>query len=178
MEQKINLEKFISSLMKQGDPDFRLRNALTEQGLKWNETTGDIEKISNKNNFKVGDWIVENETLEVFQVTQVLAHTYEIIDQENAETYHAPHYQLHNNYHLWTIDDAKKGDIVTDGFRIGIFNNYYDPTFDFIYSITNDLMKSSNWRLATEKEKEILFESLRLKGHYWDSTNKKLYKEV
>ena len=63
--------------------------------------------------FHVGDWIVDMEDRELFYVSKVLDSTYELVASANdGDDYHMPHYTVDDNYRLWTINDAKDGDIL------------------------------------------------------------------
>lgn len=75
------------------------------------------EKVDNANKvepkFHEGDWIVDMEDRELFYVSKVLDSTYELVASANdGDDYHMPHYTVDDNYRLWTINDAKDGDVL------------------------------------------------------------------
>ena len=94
-------------------------NDIAEEYIKWLEKQGDKDKNTESQlqpKFKVRDWIVDDKTPnDVFYVIEVLEEIYKVIDIDG-DDYHIPHCKADMQFHLWTIDDAKKGDIlVVDG---------------------------------------------------------------
>jgi len=142
--------------------------------------------------FKVGDWVVTT----YGEVSQVIS-----VDKV------CDGYTLDNNnyfsgtwcdmYHLWTIDDAKDGDVLVDCnkdeailmFR-GIGNTEWDDVIDYhcYYSCfrkafcvqkgveywgnTND----HNLKPATKEQRDLFFQKMKKTGYEWDSENKEIKK--
>jgi len=75
--------------------------------------------------FKVGDWISHDMANFVFQVVSLGSCGYEVINRENYTKVIS--FDNEENYHLWTIKDAKDGDILAtkDG-RPFIFKDFSD----------------------------------------------------
>lgn len=163
------------------------------------------EKVNNQNcvkstdnvepKFKVGDWIVCNVTDSVHQIKDSI---------ENLSN-HKYGYDLTkggyigsdevNNYHLWTIKDAKPGDVLvckgnikgSNGItyeRICLFNNLNSAFFTLTktsncveeYAIDVNIDYPDNTVPATKEQKEILFMAMKEAGYEWDSKNKELKK--
>lgn len=77
------------------------------------------DKIEPK--FKVGDWCIDNEDGTIFQIVKVLDKTYRYRTNEGKE-YSCTHYSLELDARLWTIQDAKDGDVLVNGSNIFIFH--------------------------------------------------------
>ena len=72
----------------------------------------DWHNVLTKPKFKVGDWIVDNEDKCVSQITQIV---YSKVDTDLYGYNHTNGYfanDFENEYHLWTIQDAKPGDVL------------------------------------------------------------------
>lgn len=113
-------EEMLAWVEKQADKDKLIRE-LGEYKVKYTQKV--LQEDLNKNTesqsqpkFKVRDWIVDDKTPnDVFYVIEVLEEIYKVIDIDG-DDYHIPHCKADKQFHLWTIDDAKEGDIlVVDG---------------------------------------------------------------
>jgi len=156
-----------------------------------------IDKVEPK--FKVGDWIVDNENREFFEVTKVCEHTYRIVSQEGEE-FDIPLCE-EDNYHKFTIKDAKDGDVLcgysTAKFPwIGIFHELNDCkcTFSsYCYleaGINGKLCLPSGYNIfgkrnvenhssedtvpATKEQRDTLFKAIHEAGYEWNIENKEL----
>lgn len=147
--------------------------------------------------FKVGDWIVDDEIPnDVFCVIEVLGEIYKVIDIDG-DDYHIPHYKVDKQFHLWTIQDAKDGDVLAYYSevkdkpieQIGIFKQYVgrhggcSNTFlahtgiDWDGDIIiNGYMGSTNILPATKEQRELLFEKMKQAGYEWNDEKKELTK--
>jgi len=62
--------------------------------------------------FKVGDWITDGEA--IFHVTSYdIDYGYQLETQKGT-SFHFSDEKVENKYHLWTIQDAKDGDVLID----------------------------------------------------------------
>ena len=70
-----------------------------------------VDKVEPK--FEVGDWLVHNERKHIIKVVNHTPLVYEVV---NILGYHhtITNTAIENNYHLWTIQDAKDGDVLID----------------------------------------------------------------
>ena len=61
--------------------------------------------------FKVGDWLVQNERKNIVNIVNATPLVYKVVDTLG---YHhtITNTAIENNYHLWTIQDAKDGDVL------------------------------------------------------------------
>jgi len=185
---KIDLEKLICSLAKRKYfSEEKLQGALKEQGLEYKN--GEIVE-SQKPKFKVGDWIVQ-ENIGVYKVIEVCESWYEVVDNKNK------HYSISFNKeymcHLWTIKDAKDGDVLACGDKVTdypfIFHNLTKELNPRSYCGINTLCdfqdnnenggywgQSNEVRPATKEQRDFLFQKMKEAGYEWDADKKKLKK--
>lgn len=86
------------------------------KGYRWNEETNQVEKIETPTNnpkFNVGDWIVNTgrSVRKIVEIDTTLNDYLTIKDCAN-KTENLPIKYAEENYHLWTIEDAKRGDVL------------------------------------------------------------------
>lgn len=195
---KINLEKFILDTIKLiNEPKYSvaLQEALERQGLEYNEETGTIEEIRPKPKFKKGDYIIRS--------TEGFKHdTYLVIDVKDyygceelkeGRRVTFTFNDVHDNFRLWTIQDAKDGDILYCGnieydidFIViykhpivnGCINSYcrYNSEDGFSIDIPRVMRVNDNPQPATQFQKETLFKAMAEAGYIWDAEKKELCK--
>lgn len=98
------------------DESQRFLKDMKEKGFKWNEETNQVEKIETPTSnpkFNVGDWIVNKgrSIRKIVGIDTCLNDYLTIKDYENI-TENLPIEHAEEYYHLWTIEDAKRGDIL------------------------------------------------------------------
>ena len=131
--------------------------------------------------FKVGDWVVTS----YGKVNQVVS-----VDKDGDG------YTLDDGvyfsgswcdmYHLWTIQDAKDGDVlVSSSGKPFIFKGFFDnDPMAYGGLVADDSFwpaSNSNWttvycKPATKEQRDLLFQKMKEAGYEWDAENKKLYK--
>ena len=155
------------------------------------------EKVEPK--FKVGDWIADDNG----NSYHILSDSYNIFtlgDGYLAERYSSREqvfisFEDENKYHLWTIDDAKEGDVLTSD--IGVMcifkemlsqDSFYshcrllkDSTEDgtswvFTDTCCDMLFGPYFYKPSTLKEKDFFFHIMEASGYEWDKENKTLKK--
>ena len=90
-----------------------------------------MKKLSIEENtepkFKVGDWLVHNERRNIIKVVNATPLVYECVDILGYH-YTITDTAIENNYHLWSIADAKDGDVLAaeDKDKIFIYNGKLD----------------------------------------------------
>ena len=89
---------------------------MEEKGFKWNEETNQVEKIetpTNRPKFNVDDWIV-NAGRSIRKIVGIDTSIYDYLTIKDYEdiTENLPIEHADEYYHLWTIEDAKRGDIL------------------------------------------------------------------
>ena len=158
-----------------------------------------IEKMSEQKlvdnvepKFKVGDWVINTITKEVEQVIELAGCEY-ICSGHLIVSF--------NNQHLlrlWTINDAKNGDVVankSDG-TIGIFQSighhpdggsYNDTSYCFLHCRYDDgffyadfengnTIDADDLIPATKEQRDLLFKKMHEAGYEWDAEKKVLKK--
>ena len=136
--------------------------------------------------FKVGDWVVSDLDGIARQISEVHFdeyNSYYVVDGKsvNLEEYDRLH-------HLWTITDAKDGDILIYNDSIFIFDEIYEN--DLIYygiyehnKFHNDKYYSfldlntiniNNIHPATKEQRDLLFQKIKEVGYDWDTEKKEL----
>ena len=150
------------------------------------------EEIVNKPNkvepkFKVGDWITDGHLH--CKISEVLDDRY-IVDTKFAKR-SAITFEREHNYHLWTIEDAKEGDVLYhenkygDKYIVmnkglnerGNINSYF--RYNSLDGFGVDIPAVLSTRLygitpATKEQRDFLFQKMKEAGYEWDAEHKKL----
>ena len=133
--------------------------------------------------FHKGQWIVK-ENVGVYKVIEVYESWYDVVDDKDQ------HYSISFNneymFHLWTIKDAKDGDVLTANGCVVIFEKIdglnikchcYFHYIGFEPSLYIDsLQNQTAFRPATKEESERLFRIMKEDGYEWSSDQRKLIK--
>lgn len=144
-----------------------------------------VEEEENK--FKEGEWLFRNVKGDCpWLITAVTSNWYEMQDAQGHEDY-VSQIIVDSFYHLWTLKDAKPGDVLIceDGKYPFIFQNSLGRS-SFVYcglSDTDSIIYSDDtpWtndvvRPATYEEKEMLFKKMEEAGYSWDAKSLTLSK--
>lgn len=132
--------------------------------------------------FKVGDWVVREYTKDIITTNQVV--DFKRIDDEHFgytlddETYFSGSWE--SSYHLWTIEDAKAGDVLVGNYGTFIFmgesnGGYCGVLSDntFIRSTGNNEM-TKGLHPATKEQRDSLLKALADAGWEFDFEKKEL----
>lgn len=139
--------------------------------------------------FKIGDWVVyEAEAWrEVLQIETIDEHY--TFTNGSSSSFDEEQYMR-----LWTIQDAKDGDVLADDDSITIFrkigNDIWYDVIDFYvcYNYRSDkiiiqkdilhcgTIKSKIIKPATKEQRELLFSKMKEAGYEWDAEKKELRK--
>ena len=138
--------------------------------------------------FKEGDWVVCEITGSVYQIKNCIEnpnnHKYVYLTNDGYISSSEV-----NHYHLWTIQDAKDGDVLQLGWVTAIFKEYIgngncscycsvckgefeipaDDGFDNVYGCYDT-------HPATEEQCDLLFQKMKEAGYEWDAEKKELKK--
>ena len=160
-----------------------------EECIAWLEKQGELKSTNTEPKFKVGDWIV-TPTNETKQIERVTLGNYRFTD----ETFYNI-IDVDNKGHLWTIQDAKDGDVLTCYSDIkgqpivqtGIIKQYVgrhggcSNSFKAHFGIDWDnnvviegYMGSSNIYPATKEQRDLLFQKMKDAGYGWNEGKKEL----
>jgi len=134
------------------------------------------DKVNPK--FKVGDFIANDYC---FGKVVALTNDAYLLDTEQGIPFSCEH-----NAHLWTIQDAKDGDMLSwdDSKCIAIFKNIYDEdsfnSYGFVGGCTGTFESRMSYHdiegahPATKEQRDTLMKAMADAGYIWDSKNKRL----
>ena len=184
----------ISEATKQELKD-NLNKALEEETAEsWNEFLDEqksADKVKVEPKFKQGKWIVWKDK---YYKVNYNACGYELFDQNCLST-SWDYKTIENNARLWTIQDAKDGDVLANkygsvfiyaGFREGKTNT----VDDYCYITANhdefsvEDHKAGYWYYidelnpATKEQRDLLFSKMKDAGYEWSDKDRKLIKIV
>ena len=182
---KSDCSNWIAWLKKQGEQKPQGKSAL--EPIK-EENVDNANKVESK--FKVGDWIVwEDKRYKV----NYNGCGYELVDQNGLST-SLEYGNIDENAHLWTINDAKPGDIIYAESKFGTFDfivifsklenknvgvycgvssdsdDYSDGLDHWEFDNTKGFIEMDRYNFypATKELCDILFKSMKEKGYKWD----------
>ena len=144
--------------------------------------------------FKVGDWIVQKD-LGAYKIVEICESWYEVISYKDGIQYSIG-FDKENDCHLWTIQDAKDGDVLVGSKRgvilmfRGIGNTEWDDVIDYHcyydcyredFIVQKDLnywgnTENNQLEPATKEQRELLFQKMKEAGYEWDGEKKELKK--
>ena len=167
-----------------------IEKRLFEQGKSALETINE-EKVDDTNKvepkFKVGDWILNNVCLPI-KIISIEDGMY-VFDDSSAMSISF----IDENYHLWTIQDAKDGDILISSNKQPFMHNgnYTSNSVGAYFALTCTgeiiICGSScynNWtnligvHPATKEQRELLTKKMKEDGWKWDNEKKELKKVI
>lgn len=163
-----------------------------EKLLAWLEKQGSqnlansVETCKVEPKFKIGDWVIDKQDI-VHQIANVVEnvtnHTYgyDIVGggyfNDNTE-----------GVRLWTIKDAKDGDVLCSGQIILLFKKWESNDWNFAIAyagidISGKLqITDKHWLIsnhahpATKEQHDLLFQKMKEAGYEWDAEKKELKK--
>ena len=157
--------------------------------IAWLEKQGEqkpTDKVEPK--FKINDFIVNNNSGCVSQVTEIRDDEYCIWPLYSKEEAYLRFIYIDNDYHLWTIQDAKDGDVLymdnglsTCTFIYKSINNVviqkYASYNKFGFEGTTYLVLNDGYVCpATKEQRDLLFQKMHETGYEWDAEKKELKK--
>jgi len=175
------------------------RNGIGEESFgkevleKFRETKGDeymdacgqkpADNVGPK--FKAGDWIA-GEVVHAAKIINIDDDEYEVEFIDGSKGFHSIDF-MDKFYHLWTIDDAKDGDVlVSGGGCLFIYKNINDrlSLFYCCVSTDNDFLIGNDRsycgpkktaKPATKEQRDYLFQRMEEAGYKWDADKKELH---
>jgi hypothetical protein len=168
-----------------------LMKAMADAGYTFDFEKKELKKVEPK--FHEGDWIVHLGTENIYQVVAIIDNQYQLKYGDNYTVQKCT--DVHKNFKLWDISDAKPGDVLvckgnikySNGIkykRICLFNNL-DNAFFILTKISNcvedygidvNIDYPDNTVPATKEQKEILFMAMKDAGYTFDFEKKELKK--
>ena len=174
----------IAWLEKQGNPNTEYwkgykdgKKAILD---KYSETCKVVEP-----KFKVGDWVVDNCDY-VWKIEGILNQFYILECVEGGESRPTIEW-VDKTFHLWTIQDAKPGDVLADDYGIYIFDRFdeHDERCFLcmgVYQYSQKVFENEHMLCsvevypATKEQRDLLFQKMKESGYEWDANNKELNK--
>ena len=166
----------------------------TDKVIAWLEKQGESKPTDIvEPEFHKGDWVVREYTKDIITINQVV--DVKRIDDEcfgytlDDGTYFSGSWE--SSYHLWTIQDAKDGDVLvaSDG-SIFLFKSTTGYACKHYVALTTDGAVKLNeglehyWEIstavhpATKEQCDLLFSKINEAGYKWNNEKKKLGKRV
>ena len=161
---------------------------MQESGYEWNAEKKVLKNLKPK--FNVGDWIVSANG----KVNQVMSVDADNVDFDGYTFDDGVYFSgtWCNSYHLWTIKDAKEGDVLsykTDkgDLWIMLYWSLYEPYEGHVHYhalLVNDNFTDKgtccicidDLKPATIEQHELLFRKMKEEGYQWDKNKKELIK--
>ena len=159
---------------------------IKEAGYEWD---AEKKELKVKPKFEVGDWLVHNERKHIVKVVNHTPLDYEVV---NILGYHhtVTDTAIENNYHLWSIADAKDGDVLAVEDKnfitpfvaiykergLDFFNSHCFIGFDGNFYKGEEGHSTENIHPATTEQRDLLFQKMKEAGWEWDAENKELKK--
>ena len=158
-----------------------LNNVSTSSMLDWLEKQGEQKPADNfKQKFKVGDWVTNG----------LCAWRIDSIDEDMYYTNHrgidcgGDIKSIDEEYHIWTIQDAKDGDVLAEDTCTFIIKELnHDLTAEIYCCLYDDGDFELNSNLgfddtctypATKEQRDLLFQKMEESGYEWDADKKEL----
>lgn len=148
-------------------------------------------ELSVKPNFKVGDWIVSSSGTFVGIIRKIRHYGY-FIELMHGDEIAFTKNRIEQDFHLWTIADAKDGDVlISENGNPFIFceDGGCDDDYDiFAYGGLNEMGEfyesyhKTSWtyrtslKPATKEQRDLLFAKMKEAGYEWDENKKELRK--
>ena len=168
----------------------KLEKAITEAGYEWDAKKKELKKIEQKPTdkiepkFEIGDLITNG----------ILVGKIDEIHELGYHAFFGDHYADVpdiENWHKWTIQDAKDGDVlITKNKNIFIFksiNNcviydycglYFGNFIEYSAAVNNPAATQLpiDYVPATKEQRDLLFQKMKEAGYEWDAKKKELKK--
>ena len=187
--------KWLAWLEKQGNKEEPQAHE-TESDEVITNSEGEEYEVVIDPRFHKGEWIASEES--VWQVDEVRTENYLLISGDEGILFAEEIAKIDSEFHLWTIKDAKDGDILAsvddDERHPFIYKGCLDPNhpdspvaycgIDSKGDFCVGGKKFNNWWTdvkvcpATKEQCDFLFQKMKEAGYEWDSENKVLNKIV
>ena len=131
--------------------------------------------------FKVGDWI--NKDGAIWRIEGVNGKEY-ILGGRPDVVIQEPIHIIDSEFRLWTIQDAKDGDIIVNDFVggtcVAIYKSFTnDGTNIYCHLVNNDFCpkhgnSNAKWHPSTKEQRDLLFQKMEEAGYEWNDEKKEL----
>jgi hypothetical protein len=144
-----------------------------------------IDKIEPK--FHEGEWITNGDY--TWKIVEIKPLDY-ILQSQDGNIVDDTISHIDEQFHSFTIEDAKDGDVLTNGKMVVIFKHFEEPSYRQHIVAYIGLDRGGNiqitddtWRLgidkakpATKEQRDLLFQKMKEVGYEWDAEKKELKK--
>lgn len=131
--------------------------------------------------FKVGEWVVRGDT--IAQILDIQEQYYVGLDI-NGKDFTSSRFLNENKIHLWTIKDAKKGDVLVHNGCTFIFMGIENG---IVQAIEENLLngktcnfgesdKDNDYSPATKEQRDLFFQKMKEAGYGWNAEELRLDK--
>lgn len=135
-----------------------------------------------KPKFKVGDWVVY--CGKIYQITNIGETLYTYTSLKTGSFFFNKIETTDNSgaTRLWTIQDAKDGDVLALNGKPFIYSDKYEKNYCYIdncgqFRVNFSLVLEGNCvHPATKEQRDLLFKKMREVGYTWDENKKELKK--
>lgn len=167
-------------------------NGITmKQILAWIEKQGQKPADKVEPRFKVGDWVVPDKSNAIYHIDGISDEISYCMTCINGDKFRNSIKIVDNYSHLWTIEDARAGDVLADGVLPFIFKRIDSMQRTYAYcgiSVDDGFKVDSEgtvgewtWmtdlKPATKEQHDLLFQKMKEAGYEWDAEKKEL-KEI
>ena len=157
--------------------------------IDWVVKQGELASADKEESkFHYGDWITHNTANFVFKIIHVGFNGYEVVNRENYKK--TISFDNEDNYRLWTIQDAKDGDVLYSIDSKQPFIYKERPQFSQArgYCCINKFGEFAIWNTskcvictdkyipATKEQRDLLFQKMKEAGYEWEAEKKELKK--
>lgn len=166
---------------------------MKEAGYEWDADNKKLKKNEQKPadktepKFNVRDWCIDKQDGTIFRIEKVMENTYDY-KTDKGNVYSCTHDSLEFDSKLWTIADAKDGDVLVDeDNNIGLYLEEKDDLYwhSRIYLGCDGRLRGfsiggyhnhENTKPATKEQRDMLFRKMKEAGYEWNSEKKELKK--
>ena len=162
------------------DDEDRIKLKKLQKALAWLEKQKPVDNVEPK--FKVGEWITDGEA--VFHITSYSIDYGYQLETPKGTSFHFSNETVEKKYHLWSIEDAKDGDVLAGGDWVFIFRKFhingfpkchchYDLTLEEFKVDTDSYMAcGGDIYPATKEQRDFLFSKMKEAGYEWNANKK------
>jgi len=163
-----------------GEEHYLIDDDIVRGYIAWLEKQGE-QKSADKDEpkFKVGDWITNGAC--IIKITSIDDRYY----WHDNDCVGGDIESIDKEYHLWTIDDAKDGDVLVHNgctfIFMGIKNGIVQAIEENLLDDTNPVCfgkpdEDGDYHPATKEQRDLLFQKIKEAGYEWDDEKKELRK--
>lgn len=154
--------------------------SIYKECITWLEKQGEQKPTDNAEpRFNVGDWVTNN--CAVWRIENIHDGFYDIKGSNGYVQKNVKLKLIDTNFHLWSIQDAKDGDVLAVDGRPFIYDGsknsvtvgaYCGFNEENIFRRTYNSVINQNIVPATKEQRDFLFQKMRELGYMWDSHDK------